>query len=168
MMKPRIVDFPGRRWTAALLFTVLLAGCYRQVPVSLENVGPSSRVRVSLSPAATDAVMEVIGLRQSTVTARVADVGPTSVSLLLPSAHGDPISGRRNLFQEVYVDRDDILGVQRLEFSRGRTGLSAAAVAIGAIAVGVALFSGESGSSPEFPGGGSEEALIPLRAERGH
>lgn len=146
----------------APLVALVLAGCYQSVPVSLDSVRPSERVRVSVSPQAAEALEEVVGVRQYSVSARLAGLEPDGVSLLVPSAFEVEGTRSRDLYQQVRLAPADVLGVQRLQLNRRRTTLLAATAAIATAAIAVQILSGETGSSPLSPGGGSAEVRLPF------
>jgi hypothetical protein len=147
---------------AATLLMLALPACYQHVPVSLNYVQPSERVRISLSPSAAAELGDVVGIRQHAVSARLSSRSPTSVSLIVPSAYAMDGTSRRDLYQQVHLAPGDVLSVQRVQLNRGRTGMLAASAALATVAIAMKIFGGESGGGPLEPGGPSAEALHPF------
>lgn len=141
---------------------LVLAGCFRTVPVSLDTLRPQEQLRVSLSPQAAAQVAEVVGSQSQRVNARLVAVGPTEVSLLVSSAYREPGVRSSNLYQQVRVSRSDLLSVERRELDRGKTALVAGGAAAVAIAVAVKALTGTAGGDTSSPPGGGADARIPL------
>lgn len=123
-------------WTGlALLLLLALSGCYAYVPVVDDGLTPGDDVRLRLSAPTATTVSERVGHPIRSVEGPLLVL--TSDSLRVDVGWGaiyagTVFEGRRDTLQ---FHRSQVLEVDRREFSRVRSGLAAAALTAGVVAL---------------------------------
>lgn len=151
-----------RRPTALLAVSVLLAGCYAHVPVSLERVKPPARVRAQISPEAGERIAPVLGEARTTLMGRLVEITPQGIYLDVTSGYVEAGMRSERLTQRLLLEREEVLGLQRRELDRTRTMLAVGAGAAAVAAMVYVALSGETGGTTGGPGPGPVEAGVPL------
>ncbi len=141
------------RWTGLVLLLLFpLSGCYSYVPVLGDGLAPGDDVRLRLSAPAATTVSERVGrpirsvegpLLAFTSDSLQVDVGWGAIYA------GTVFEGRRDTLQ---FHRSQVLEVDRREFSRVRTGLTAVALTTGAVALIRMITGGGQSQGPPDPG----------------
>lgn len=143
------------RRAAALLATLVVAGCYTYVPAS-GTPAPGSEVRVGLTGELSPAVERVLGRGVAVVEGRVVAQGDSGVVLAVTrSLTRDSIEASWG-GEQVLLPPSVVAGVAARRLDRRRTTLfSAAMVALAAVS-GVILsqLQGEASGTPPGSGGG--------------
>ncbi len=137
-----------------MALVVLLAGCYRNVPVRIGSVPPGSDVVVRLTVEGRQHVEELTGLRRVELSGQLlqwAEEITISVPVIVRSGTLD-----RGLRQPITVRADEVVGVDVRELDRGRTAIVVAGVGavVGAVLVAtvVKVIGGSQGGG-QPPGG---------------
>lgn len=117
-----------------------LGGCYNYVPVDLASVRPEEHVRVEVTEPAAVRLVKDFGAYLKELEGQVAREGSDSVSVTVPVGRdyrGVALEGGR---QTLFLGLQELVGVRRRKFSRGRTVAATLGtlIAFGAIAAGVA------------------------------
>lgn len=141
------------RWTGLVLLLLFpLSGCYSYVPVLGDGLAPGDDVRLRLSAPTATTVSERVGrpirsvegpLLAFTSDSLQVDVGWGAIYA------GTVFEGRRDTLQ---FHRSQVLEVDRREFSRVRTGLTAVALTTGAVALIRMITGGGQSQGPPDPG----------------
>ncbi len=135
------------QWTGlALLLLLALSGCYAYVPVVDDGLTPGDDVRLRLSAPTATTVSERIGRPIRSVEGPLLLLSSDSLRVNVGWGAiyaGTVFEGRRDTLQ---FHRSQILEVDRREFSRFRTGLAAAALTAGVVALIRAITAGGQGT----------------------
>ena len=125
---------------AVVVLAALTSGCYRHVPVSLEDVLTGSEVRVHLSGNAAWRMQEELGQERRQLVGKAERRGP-EFAILVPFS---PVGGARQagLRQRVALDRQEIMSVDLRELDRRRTGMLVAGIGAAIVFVGVRALTG--------------------------
>jgi hypothetical protein len=133
---------PGRtgaaRIVARCLLGLTLCGCYSYVPVELATVRPAEFVRVDVTEQAAVRLVKDFGAYLTSLEGQFSREGTDSVSVTVPVSRdyrGVSLEGGR---QTLFLGLQEVIGVRRREFSRGRT----VAVSVGSLVVFAAIVAG--------------------------
>ena len=128
----------GRAAITRCLLGLTLCGCYSYVPVDLASVKQSEYVRVEVTEQAAVRLVKDFGAYLRQLEGQVAREGSDSVSVTVPVGRdyrGVALEGGR---QTLFLGMQEVVGVRRREFSRGRT----MAVSVGSVVVFAAIVAG--------------------------
>jgi hypothetical protein len=109
---------------AALCTAVVLSACYRYVPVSPEAIPKEMELRVFLSRGALSALPSDIPAGVNYITGRLERETSDSLLLMVPVSRTVDGPGARDLRQNVFVSRADVVDVQLRELHRSKTALA--------------------------------------------
>lgn len=130
----------GRVRAALCILGLTLGGCYTYVPIDLASAQPAEYLRVEVTESAAVRLVKDFGVYLKELEGEVKREGSDSVSVTVPVGRdyrGVSLEGGR---QTLFLGRQEVVGVRRREFSRGRTVVASVGtlVAFGLIAAGVA------------------------------
>lgn len=123
---------------ARCLLGLTLCGCYRYVPVDLASVKQAEYVRVEVTEQAAVRLVKDFGAYLRQLEGQVAREGSDSLSVTVPVGRdyrGVALEGGR---QTLFLGLQEVVGVRRREFSRGRT----VALSVGSVVVFAAIVAG--------------------------
>jgi hypothetical protein len=144
-----------------LLAALLLCGCYQYFPVAPDAIPPDQELRVFLSRRALAELPEGIPTSTNYVEGRLVRATADSLLLMVPVSRTVDGPGARDLRQNVYVPKLEVVDVQRRHLSRPRTALTL----LGGVAAGLILVQAADTDASEPPNqAGSEGIRIPLDA----
>lgn len=150
---------PGFPWAgSALCLCLVLAGCYRYVPATLETVPEGARVRALLSASGEQRAKQ-LGVARRVVQGTVLSRDGGVVSLFVPTV---PISvefGAGPLYQQLELAPEDILRVDVRELDKTKTFSLLAGGAAALTLVTVRSFSGGGPGPRPNPGNELPESL---------
>lgn len=112
------------RRSLALLAALLLSGCYQYFPIAPEAIPLDQELRVFLSRRALSELPEGIPTTANYVGGRLVRATADSLLLQVPVSRTVDAPGARDLRQNVYVPKLDVVDVQRRDLSRPRTTLA--------------------------------------------
>lgn len=145
-------------WAGLAIVSLLgLTGCYSYQPVIRDDLSPGDPVRLRLSAAAAEELSDRVGLPVRSLEGPLLRMTPDS--LRVETGWGAYLAGtvfeaRRDTLQ---FHRNQVLEVDRRDFSRVRTGILIAALA----AVGVAIIQSiGGGGDPDQDPGPSDPTFI--------
>ncbi len=128
----------GIRTGTRVALALALGGCYRYVPVDVASVRPAEVVRVDVTEKASLRLVKDFGAYLSSLEGQFAREGRDSVSVTVPvnrDYRGVSLEGGR---QTLFLGLQEVVGVRRREFARGRT----VAVGVGSLVVFAAIVAG--------------------------
>lgn len=135
----------GGSWSRRLLMLALLAGaggCHTYVPVADPEPGTTVRVRVPVTSA-------LVGPNAPQGSASIeGQVVALRDTLYLATTNRQEYGAYREvvMYDTLALAPDQLLSIERAEFSTGRTMVLTAAIVVAAGAFALAAFSGETGS----------------------
>ena len=138
------------RCASWILFTGLSSGCYRAVPITLDQVRLNEQVDVHVTDAAATRLSKELGAYTSRLQGPIkAERGDSvSVSVMIAREYaGVALEGTR---LDLFLARTEVTGVRRRQLSRKRTTVASigALVLFGAV-VGTVVQLGDPNKPPE-------------------
>jgi hypothetical protein len=149
----------------SLLATLpLLAGCYAYAPVEAGRVQPGTNVRARVSGAGADRIAPLLGTSNARLlSGRLVDTRADTLIVEVPTVMQASLAGlAERLHQRVSIPRTDLLELETRRLDRFRTAAVVGSVAIIVGAIAVKALRNERGAGGTPPGGGGNEARIPL------
>lgn len=158
MIRRATVLFP------ALLLTLLLPGCFRYVPVTLDTAPEGQDVRVIVTRDGASELREVADVASEVPTLTGRFMGFEDRNMLLRVPVGQRQAGFHtvSLDQTIRIPSGEVLQIERREFDRGRTALLAGGAVAGSVFIIASImqaFGGDT-SGPGDPG--PPESRIPI------
>jgi hypothetical protein len=141
----------------------LLAGCYAYAPIEPAAVRPGTSVRARVSAAGADRIAPLLGASDARrLSGRLVDTRADTMIVEVPSVRQTSLAGMEPLHQRVSIPRSDLLELETRRLDRLRTAAVAgsAAIIVAVLAINALENDPASGGTP--PGGGGNEARIPL------
>ena len=138
-----------------IFLPALLLGCFNYVPVDVEVVPVGTRVRAQLTPTGNQAIRIRTGMGRETVQGTLVAKRDTSLVFLVRSvSSAQSGASLDDLFQQIDVPRQDIVGVERKKLHTVKTALVIAGGIGGAAYFLYSSLRGEPGTvvSPPEPG----------------
>jgi hypothetical protein len=142
----------------------LLAGCYAYAPIEPATVRPGISVRARVSGAGADRIAPLLGTSNARLlSGRLVDTHADTLIVEVPTVMQASSAGLAEpLHQRVSIPRTDLLELETRRLDRFRTAAVVGSVAIVVGAIAVKALRNERGGSGTPPGGGGNEARIPL------
>lgn len=159
--RSRYPTLAATRPAAAAAGCLLLAGCFTLSPIRTDQELAPGRFRVHLSDSGATHVAGALGGRVTVVDGELTGSNADEVVLRVPSS-GNAAFGREVLYQELRLPKREIVGLQRRELDRMRTGLTIGGVAAVAGFLLYRSLSGETGGNPGGGPIGPAESRVPL------
>ncbi len=146
--------------TSAAL-TLVLAGCYRYMPVRLEDVPVGKDVRAHLSSAAESRLAELVPISGRVVEGVVLQTS-SSVFVLHVPVITSMQRGDMFLRQRIDLSPEEIAGLELKELDHARTGMLVGAVGIGVLALVIKVLLGQTHQSSGPPVVDGSESVVPI------
>jgi hypothetical protein len=142
----------------------LLAGCYAYAPIEPAAVRPGTSVRARVSGAGADRIAPLLGTSDARLlSGRLVDTHADTMIVEVPSVMQASLAGTiERLHQRVAIPRADLLQLETRRLDRFRTAAVAGSVAIIIGTIAVKALKNDPGGKGVPPGGGGNEARIPL------
>ena len=130
-----------------LVFAVMAwtTGCYTYVPVDVAAVTAGTDVRARVKASAAEQLGPSLGLSDARVlSGAVVDLTPEGMTLKVESVRAGTLTAPEGLFQEILINRNDVLELESKRLDEGRTRLAVAAGVAGAAALAATILRGRS------------------------
>jgi len=130
-----------------LVFAVIVAttGCYRYVPVDVAAVTAGTDVRARVKASAAEQLGPSLGLSDARVlSGPVVGLTPDGMTLRVASVPAGTLTAPEGLFQEILINRSDLIELESRRLDEGRTRLAVVAGLAGAAALAATILRGRS------------------------
>ena len=152
-----------RNLVIALSLGLALQGCYTYTPINVADVTPDMDIRAELTPAARDALADVLPGNDRTLDGTVIENGGNELLLQVEAVATQRGVRLETLDQRVRVDRAGIIEVEMRQRDQAKTyGLAALVVAGVATVVIIAIEAGGANDPGNLGPDGPVDALVPL------
>lgn len=147
-----------------LLLTLLLSGCFRYVPVTLDTAPEGEDVRVLVTRDGSAELREVteVGAEVPRLTGRFLGFEDRTMLLRVPVGQRQAGFHTVSLDQTIRIPSGEILQIERREFDRGRTALLAGGAVAGSVFIIASIMKAFGGDTSNPGDPGPQESWIPL------
>jgi hypothetical protein len=129
--------FPG------IVSLLLAGGCYTYSSIDLASAAPGSQVRARVSAARAAQIGPSIGMTDARLlSGPVVTNDAEGLTIRIPTAPIGTIGAEDGLYQQLLINRGDILEVESKQLDRTRTSVAIGAAVVGATAMVVTAFRG--------------------------
>lgn len=144
-----------------LASSLLLAGCYSYRVTDLDALAPGSGLRLRISPAEAERLVDLRLTEDRLVTGTLVSNGGGAVLVDTEVGVNDATRGTRALTQRISIPLGEVREIEERHLDRVKTGALVGAVALGVgIAAAAALGGGDGADVP--PGPGTGELRVPV------
>src|SRR5580765_2730536 len=139
----RVVFF---RLVELLLAAMTFSGCYTYAAIDPAGATPGMEVRARVSAPFATQLASTLAMGESRVVEGRVVGNQSGLTLQVASVLPGTVGAPEGLFQQVQINRGDLLELESKQLDRGKTRLAVAAGAVAAIAVGVMIVRGSKSS----------------------
>src|SRR5215831_2872972 len=138
------------RLLVVLCFPALFAGCYTYSTIDLASAAPGMEVRARVSAATAAQLGPSLGMSDARLlSGPIVQRDADGLTIRVPSAPMGTIGAQEGLFQQILINRSDLLELESRQLDRTRTGVMIGAAFVGATVIAVtALHGRSSGANP--------------------
>src|SRR5262249_12284670 len=133
-----------------LMAPVLLAGCYAYSTIDLASAAPGMEVRARVSAVTAAPLGPSLGMSDARLlSGPIVQRDVDGLTIRVPTAPIGTIGAQEGLFQQILINRGDLLELESRQLDRTRTGVVIGAAFVGATVIAVtALHGRSSGANP--------------------
>lgn len=148
----------------SLITLPLLTACYAHAPIEPAAVRPGTAVRARVSGAGADRIAPLLGTANARfVSGRLVETRADTLIVEVPTImQASLAASAERLHQRVSIPRTDLIELETRRLDRFRTTAAVGSAAIVVAAIAVKALRNERGGPGTPPGGGGNEARIPL------
>lgn len=127
----------------ALVAPAAFAGCYTYSVIDVAGAKPGTEVRARVSMAAASQFGPSLGVSDARLlSGAVVDNQRDGLTLKVPTVPAGTIGAPDGLFQQILINRSDLLELETKQLDQAKTRLVVGAAIVGAAAVTVAIIRG--------------------------
>jgi hypothetical protein len=144
-----------RKSAAILLAPAMLAGCYSYSTIEPAAVTPGMNVRARVSSTTAERIGPSLGMSDARLlSGEVVESQPGALTLKVPSVPVGTPGAAEGLYQQIVINRQDVLEVEsrKLDVTRTRIVIGGVVVAAGAIFATATLHGRATGDGPTTEG----------------
>ena len=157
------------RFLVVLCVPALFAGCYTYSTIDLASATPGMAVRARVSAATAAQFGPTLGLSNGRLlSGPVVHAESAGVTIRVPTVPAGTIGAHEGLFQELLINRGDLLELESRQLDRTRTGMMIGAAVAGAVVMTVTLLHGRSSGDNAVTEPPSNFNISPLKVRSGH
>jgi hypothetical protein len=128
-----------------LIASALSAGCYTYSTIDLASAAPGMEVRARVSAATAAQLAPSLGMSDARLlSGPVVQRDADGLTIRVPTAPIGTIGAQEGLFQQILVNRSDLLELESRQLDRTRTGVMIGAAFVGATVIAVTALHGRS------------------------
>src|SRR5262249_6692603 len=145
-------------------FPALFAGCYTYSTIDAAGAAPGMEVRARVSAATAAQLGPTLGISNGRLlSGPVVRAESVGVTIRVPTVPMGTIGAQEGLYQELLINRGDLLELESRQLDRTRTGMMIGAAAVGAAVITVTLLHGRSSGGNAVTEPPSNFNVMPLR-----
>ncbi len=138
------------RAVGALVAPAAFAGCYTYSVIDVAGVKPGTEVRARVSMSAATQIGPSLGVGDARlISGAVVDNQRDGLTLRVPTVPAGTVGVQDGLFQQILINRSDVLELETRQLDRGRTRfVVGAAIVAAAVVTATIIRSGRSTGEP--------------------
>lgn len=154
----------GVLWSPALF-----AGCYTYSTIDLASAAPGMEVRARVSAATAAQIGPTLGISNGRLlSGPVVHAESAGVTIKVPTVPMGTIGAQDGLYQDILINRSDLLELESRQLDRSRTGLMIGAAVAAATVGTITMLHGHSTGANAVTDPPSNFNVMPLRSRPAH
>jgi hypothetical protein len=131
--------------STGLVALALFGGCYTYSTIDLASVTPGMEVRARVSAATAAQLGPSLGMSDARLlSGPIVQNDADGLTIKVPTAPMGTIGAQEGLFQQILINRSDLLELESRRIDRARTGVVIGAAFVGATVIAVTALHGRS------------------------
>jgi hypothetical protein len=128
-----------------LFIAVMFGGCYTYLPINVASATPGMEVRARVSATTAAQLGPSLGISDARLlSGPVVQNEADGLTIRVPTVPAGTIGAQEGLFQQIMINRGDLLEIESRQLDRTRTGVMIGAAFVGAAAIAVTALHGHS------------------------